>query len=253
MSTSLVEKTFLILEAMAELGEPVPLRELSARTDLPKSTLHRILQTLTALGYADQDSRNGDYYLTRQIAQLGRGNRYLAVQEAALPIMQRLHQRFDETVNLGVLEGSNVYYLHALETSQPLRWIVSPGSKDHFHCTALGKAIVAFLPEEYRDKLIRASRLEARTEHTITSKRQLREELARIRERGVACDRQENDRGVACFAFPLLRDGYPIASISLSVPSVRLDGALTARILKELDQLRRSVTGQPSASVAGLR
>jgi DNA-binding IclR family transcriptional regulator len=248
MSTALVEKTFAILEAMAEIGGPAPLKDLSERTALPKSTLHRILQTLTTLGYADQDGRNGNYYLTRQIAQLSDGNRYEVLQDAALSTMQRLFERFDETVNLGVLEGGNVYYLHVLETAQPLRWIVSPGTKDPFHCTALGKAIVAFLPEDHRAKLIRTGRFEARTEHTITSKRQLQEELAQIRARGIAIDRQENDRGVACFAFPLLRDGYPIASISLSVPSVRLDRALEGKIIKELDLARRSMTWLPTAT-----
>lgn len=248
MSTALVEKTFLILEALAEFGRPAPLKELSERTGLPKSTLHRILQTVSELGYADQDRRNGHYYLTRQLAQLSQSNRYEPVMEAALPVMQQLHRRFDETVNLGVLEGSDIYYLHVLETTQPLRWIVAPGTKDHFHCTALGKAIVAFLPEEHQAKLIRSGRLEARTEHTITSKRQLREELARIRDRGIAHDAQENDRGVACFAFPLLRDGYPIASISLSVPTVRLDETLAARIVRELDLARKSTTWLPTTS-----
>jgi DNA-binding IclR family transcriptional regulator len=240
VSTALVGKTFLILEALAEVGDPAPLRELTEKTGVPKSTVYRILQTLSELGYADQEHRTGNYYVTRRLAGLGRNQRYDGLLETATPLMHRLHARFDETVNLGVLEGSRIYYLHAIETTKPLRWIVAPGKSESYYCTALGKAIAAFLPEEQRRQLISSTRLTPRTQNTITSKRQLKSELRAVREAGMASEREENDRGVACFAIPLLEDGLPLGSISISVPTVRLDEDLAARIEDELAALAKS-------------
>lgn len=239
MSTALVEKTFLILETMAEINEPVPLRTLGDKTELPKSTLHRLLQSLISLGYVDQDGRSGYYYLTMQLAHLGRSNRYEALKETALPLMQQLHTRFNETVNLGVLEGSHVYYLHALETTQPLRWIVTPGARDNFYCTALGKAITAFSSQEQRERLIRTAHLAPRTPNTIVTKRRLQEALDEIRAEGLAVDDEENDLGVVCFAVPILQDGVPLAGISVSLPKVRLTDDVRRKLISGLHELQQ--------------
>jgi DNA-binding IclR family transcriptional regulator len=239
MSTALIEKTFLILETLAACDQPVPLKLLVERTGLPKSTLHRLLHSLMSLGYVDQDAKSSNYYVTMQLAQLGRSNRYEALKEVALPLMQQLHERFDETVNLGVLEGSYVYYLHVLKTTKTLGWMVSPGTRDSFYCTALGKVIAAFLSPEKRTHLVRSTRFTARTENTIVSKRRLQEVLDDIRISGFAVDNEENDLGVVCFAIPLLQDGFPIAAISVSLPKVRLSNELRERIINGLQEIRQ--------------
>ncbi|UCH25246.1 MAG: IclR family transcriptional regulator [Trueperaceae bacterium] len=234
MSRSLIEKTFGVLEVLTERDHPQGLKNLAEATSLPKSTLHRILQILVELGYVEQQDTKGEYGLTPRLSRLGQGRRQEALKQRALPLMQSLHRRFAETVNLGVLQGRYVYYLHTIETDRPLRSIVSPGSRDAFHCTALGKAIAAFLPEHQLSALLHRADLEARTERTVTSKRRLRDELERIRLDGVACDDEENDAGVVCYGAPLLAGGYPLAAVSVSVPKVRLSEEVAAKLVASL-------------------
>jgi DNA-binding IclR family transcriptional regulator len=248
VSSAYLEKTFSVLEVMTELDSQQTLGTLAEATTLPKSTLHRILRSLTELGYVDQDCRSGAYGLTLRLARLGQSSYHESLKEMALPLMQRLHRRYNETVNLGVLQGRYVYYLHTIETNQPLRWIVSPGSRDVFHCTALGKAIAAFLPEQQRETLLLRAHLATRTEKTVTSKRRLRAALERIRVEGVAGDDEENDIGVACFGFPLLAAGYPVGAISLSLPKVRLTDVLADKIRATM----RSLHGEAAPLVEEL-
>lgn len=242
MSTAVVEKTFAILETLSGAEEPLALKELNLRTQLPKSTAYRILQTLHELGYVGQDISTGHYYITRRMAQLTWSTQYKAIIELATPMMQDMFNRFNETVNLGVLEGTNVSYLKVLETTKSLRWIVSPNSHDPFHCTALGRAIVAFLPEDERNRLISSAKLEARTEHTITSKRELKKRFEELRERGVVCEKEENDVGVACYAVPIFSGKRPIASLSISIPTVRLTDDLENSVIEALKEMHFSTS-----------
>ncbi len=92
--------------------------------------------------------------LSDRLASLRAYSRDEAVRDKALPLMQELHAAFDETVNLGLLEGIYIRYAHVLETTQALRWIVKPGARDMFHTTALGRAIVAHLPGEQQSRLV---------------------------------------------------------------------------------------------------
>src|SRR5690606_31914481 len=109
MKIAVLEKCFTLLESMADLDRPSSLKDLAAATQLPKATLHRLLQTLLELGYVEQDRSRSNYQITMQLAQLGRSHSFQGLKERALPRMEAIHQRFDETVNLGVLQGAHVY------------------------------------------------------------------------------------------------------------------------------------------------
>lgn len=231
---AVLDKAFVVLEALDEFAEPVPLREIAERTGIPKATAFRILQTLYVLGYVGQDSPSGDYRLTIRLAQLGRKTRFDGLLERARQYLDKLHSRFDETVNLGVLEGDRVYYLCSLATSQPLKWILRPGSSDPFHSTALGRAIVSHLSEGEREQLLAFGPFEARTAGTATGVAELRPILARARKEGWALDDEHNDYGVGCLAVPLLDEDRPIAAISVAVPRTRLTDELRVSIVDAL-------------------
>lgn len=231
---AVLEKAFVVLEALDELARPVPLRDVTELTEIPKATAFRILQTLHDLGYVGQDSPSGNYRLTVRLAQLGRETRFDGLLARAQQHLDRLHSRVDETVNLGVLDGDRVYYLRSLETSQSLKWIVRPGSSDAFHSTALGRAIVSHLPEREREGLLALGPFEARTAATPTDEEELRRILDRARDDGWAFDDEHNDQGVACLAVPLLDGGWPIAAISVAVPRTRLTEELGATIVDAL-------------------
>ena len=245
MSIAVLEKAFSVLETLGRLARPVSLKELTELTQLPKPTLFRVLHTLCEMGYVAQDRARGDYVLGAKLYQLTWNGGSDDIRAQALPVMESLHGMFNETVNLGVLQGELIYYLHFIETTQNLRWQVRPGARDPFHCTALGRAIVAALPEPRRDKLLERDVFEARTERTPTTRETVAAALAATAARGWAEDIEENDTGVCCFAVPLIADGAPVAGISISIPASRLTDDTRQRITSALLAVRH---GTPAVS-----
>jgi len=233
-SIGVLVKAFTVLEAMAEIAEPAPLRQIAKATSLPKGTLFRILQTLNALGYVNQIEDSGYYHLTSQISYLARNARQEDLKMLALPSMKALHGKFNETINLGVLEGTFVYYLAVLEAQRPLSWRVPTGTRDMFYSTALGRAIAAHVNPPLRDSLVQRANLKSRTSRTVMTKADLAEILDRVRETGVAFDVEENDDGVVCIGVPMYLDGRAVASISVSIPSTRYTPALGEEVAQAL-------------------
>jgi DNA-binding IclR family transcriptional regulator len=132
--------------------------------------------------------------------------------------MRRLHAEFDETVNLGVLEGIYVRYAWVLETTHALRWIVKPGARDPFHTTALGRAIVAEMPAEAQARLVAKVCAATPARGRGALRERLRRELELTRERGFALEEEETNAGVACVAVSLAPLQEPLAAVSVSVP-----------------------------------
>ena len=132
MSIAVLDRAFVILEVLARSRRALTLAELAEEGRLPKPTVHRILKSLRDLGYVEQEDRGGAYELSGRLVSLREYGRDQAVREKARPVMERLHAAFDETVNLGLLEGIFVRYVEVIETTQPLRWIVKPGARDSF-------------------------------------------------------------------------------------------------------------------------
>jgi DNA-binding IclR family transcriptional regulator len=249
MNIAVLEKAFLVLETMTELDRPVSLKELTDVAQLPKPTLHRILQTLTELGYVDQDQARSHYQLTMQLANLGRGQAFEQLKERALPLMESLHQQFNETVNLGVLQGAFIYYIHVIETTKNLRWQVHPGTRDAFYCTALGRAMVAQLPPERQEQLLKRTVFQRRTPNTVATREGLRRVLEETRARIWALDDEENDEGVVCIGVPLIEEARPFASISVSVPKSRLSPKRREEITEALLAIHKG-TGASRAVAA---
>lgn len=240
-SIGVLVKAFTVLEAMAEIGEPVPLREIAKATALPKGTLFRILQTLMSLSYVNQVEESGYYYMTSQISYLARNAKQEDLKMIALPLMTELYSRFNETVNLGILEGNYVYYVSVLEARRPLTWRVPTGARDTFYSTALGRAIAANLEPARRAALINATDLRSRTKSTVQDKAHLEAILDEVRESGVAVDLEENDDGVVCIGAPLYVNGKVVASISMSIPTTRYTPELGEEIHRAFDSLDMNV------------
>ena len=233
-NAGVLDKAFLLLEMMADSDGPVQLKDLSEKAGLNKATVHRILQSLSDLEYVAQQADSTKYLVTPRLAFLGRKNYYDKLVERLLPHMEHLNRRFNETVNVGILEGGFVFYLHSLETTQALRWTVKPGARDPFYSTALGRAMVSHLPEPRQKELVARAVFKARTPRTVSTKAELATILAASRSQGWAIDDQENDVGVLCYGIPIIEDGNPVASLSISLPESRLTPALREQMIDEL-------------------
>lgn len=234
MSIAVLDKTFAILEVLARTGRALSLAELAEECRMPKPTVYRILRSLRDLGYVEQPDRGGAYRLSDRLASLREFGRDEALRDKALPLMRELHERFDETVNLGLLEGIYIRYAHVIETTQALRWIVKPGARDLFHTTALGRAIVSSLPAEQQARLLAkvCAALPARGRAATRAK--LERELAATRERGYALEEQETVEGVACVATSLAPWGEPLAAVSVSVPVHRFPADQRAALIRAM-------------------
>lgn len=241
-------KAFHTLETIAEIGRPMPLRDIAEATGLPKGTLFRVLQTLTTLGYAAQMADTGYYYLTGRLSWLGRDASEEDLKMLTMPLMKELQAQFNETVNLGLLEGTYVYYATVLEADRPLSWRVAPGSRDTYYSTALGRAIAAHLEPAKLDKLIEQTDLKSRTENTVNDKAELVRILNKVKARGLSFDREENDHGVVCIGVPVFLDNQVAGAISLTIPTTRYNPGVAKKLIRALRSLNLHFNslGQPT-------
>ena len=224
-------KIFAVLEYFVQRGsrqKGVAFSEVASAVPLARTTVHRILYSLEKLGYIEKDEIKGHYQLAAKFHDLtGSAVQFRRLQSLAKSVMQNLLLRFGETINLGVLEDGQVTYLDVLQSSSSLRIAAVPGERNPVHCTALGKAIVAFLPENELQAVLEQYPLVKKTSRTITQKRHLLVHLASVRERAVALDLEENLMGVICAAAPIFdKTGRVIAGISLSGPASRMEPRL---------------------------
>jgi IclR family acetate operon transcriptional repressor len=218
-----VLRSLTILEAVAlHSHEPVRLVDVVARTGLPKTTCHRLLNVLAESGLlrVDDQGRFGPGALL-----LAMGMNFLKqtdIRTSARPRMEELTQLTQETCHLGIMHFPWVVYLEKVESPLAVRMHSEVGAMNPLYCTGLGKALLAFSSADLINSVC-ARPLEPRTMRTITTAEGLREDLARIRDRGYSIDDVENEEGIRCVGAPIFgHDGTPIAAISLAGPVNRI-------------------------------
>jgi IclR family transcriptional regulator, KDG regulon repressor len=200
--------------------------ELSRRLGIGKSTAHRLVTTLAAERLLEQDPDTGAYRLSLTMYELGTSV-YLHVDlhEACTPVLDRLRNATEETVQVAVLDGREVVYVERRESPKTLRLFGRIGHRNAAHCTSTGKLLLACLPPEQLEHTLKGWRLEAKTPHTITRTADLRRTLEMIRSRGWAENINEAEVGTASVAAPIRNGiGEVIASVSIAGPVQRLGG-----------------------------
>ena len=218
-----VGKVLRILEALDDSPTGLQLREVAEQTGVNKSTAYRFLAHLENEGYLFRDDV-GAYIVGPKLARLGAGVAYHAtLRRLSRPTLASLLKKTKETVNLGVLDGHDVLYLDVMESPHTFRMVSQPGMHRPLNCTALGKAMLAFLPTEQQEELLCTLTFERITRRTIGSLPRLKKELARTVQQGYALDDQETDLGARCVAAPILDESGKVAgAISVSGPVTRI-------------------------------
>lgn len=235
-----------LLEALGASRGEVGIAELSQRVGLHVSTAHRLLATLMACGYAQQNPGTGRYALGAKAFHLAES--YLGqmdLRHVVHPALERLSQETGETANLVILDGRDVLYLDKVESPQSLRFFSRIGHRAPLHCTAVGKVLLAYRPKAEAEGLLAGRSLERLTRHTITSVSQLRRELEKIRDQGFALDREECEEGACCIAVPLrTAQGTVEAALSISAPAVRLTSRRMEELIPVMLRTGREVSAQ---------
>jgi len=219
-----IDRVLGVLEVLANNGATLTLVELSKRLGLPKSTVLRLLMVLESHRFVKREAQSGAYRLGLKLFELGsRAMAQLNLSERAKPHLERLVFTTGETAFLCVLDDGEVLSLERVESSRAVRVPSSVGWRGPAHCTAVGKALLAVLPEADLSVLVRKRKLHAYTANTITSLTRLRNELQTVRERGYAVDQEEMEEGLQCIAAPV-RDhsGKSVASMGILSPAFRL-------------------------------
>ncbi|MEU0935982.1 IclR family transcriptional regulator [Embleya sp. NPDC005971] len=217
---SVLSKATAILEAFTVHDRAVPLAELVRRTGLHKATVHRLTGELVALRLLDR--LPGGYRLSGALFELGmRASVERGLLELAMPFLQDLYERTHEIVHLGVREGTDVVYIAKIGGHRQARSPSRVGGRMPMHCTAIGKALLAYGDDDLR-RTVLAGPPERRTPHTVVAPGLLRRQLHAVLENGVAFEYEESAVGLVCVAAPVLGpDDEPIAAISVAGPSPR--------------------------------
>ncbi len=223
VSVGVISKVLRILEALQGSSGGLGLKAICDRTGIHKSTAHRFLKHLERERYLLR-TEAGAYLIGPRLSQLSaRGNQEATLQAVARPILWELWKSTQETVNLAVLDQRTALYVDVIESPHEFRLSSRVGTRRSVHVTALGKALVAFLPREARETILDSIVFQAATPRTIGNLVQFRQELEKVRRQGYAVDDEEAVQGARCVSAPILNSaGEPIAAVSVSGPVTRV-------------------------------
>jgi len=219
---SVIGRALTLLTAFRAGEEELSLVELTRRTGIPKPTAHRLLGELAGWGVVER--ADGGWRLGMTLFELGqRAPGQRGLREAAAPFLADLFQATHETVHLAVPDGTEVVYVEKLTTRGGPVVGSRVGGRMPAYCTGVGKVLLAFGPPERLAAVVGAG-LVRRTPRTVIAPGLLADELARIREQGVAVEHEESTVGIACVAAPVLDGGaHAVAAISITGWANRLD------------------------------
>ena len=211
------------MDLLQDSHSSLSLQEIASQAGINKSTACRLLAHLEAEKYLGRDDKGG-YCLGQKLLRLGNNYHVQApLRERARESLWELWRVTQETVNLAVLDGLEVVYIDCLESPHDFRLVSNAGMRAILYRTALGKAIVAFLPPEQRELIVKSLHFQAFTPHTHTTAEQLNRDLNSVRKNGYAVDCEESVLGLRCIAAPILdRKGIAVAGISISGPASRI-------------------------------
>jgi len=228
-----VDRAIRILELLSE-NNKMGITEISKKLNLPKTTTFDIVSTLHERGILEKDEENNRYFLGLKLFELGDAARAnFELRKIAVPYLKELNSKLDETVHLTVRDDDEVLYIECFESTKRLRTYSVIGVRAPLYCTAVGKALLAFLPDEEIKKIVRKKGFIRFTPNTITDEKRLFDEIKKIRELGYSIDDVEHEEGVRCVGAPI-RDhtGRVVASISVSGPTQRVTKSKVPQLAK---------------------
>lgn len=220
-----LNRTFQIIELLSLYPHGLPLVEICSQTGLAKGTASRLLAALIQNSYAFQDPTSKKYGLTMRLFEIGSrvvgGTNILSISK---PYLEDLSRACNGTVHLVSRVNDNVVYLYKEETTSSIvRMASCVGLQNPMYCVGVGKAILAFLPDEEIQSIWHRCQPVRFTQNTITTYERLRSEIEEIRRLGYAIDNEEHELDVKCVAVPIYDINHvPIAAISISEHSKKM-------------------------------
>lgn len=226
---SSIDRALDILLLLYSEDRELGVTEIGSLLGVYKSTVHRTLATLENKGFVQQNLVNGKYWLGVKTYAIGMvAGKRITLKEIAQPFVLELSEKFKEVVNVSILDTKTfgvpktIIVLRGEDKKQVLRVHPDIGSSTDFHCSSVGKSIVAFSPNSILES-VEGMEFKVYTENTIKNCQELKSEVEKIRKQGYAVDNEELEIGLSCVACPILNaKGEAIAAISISGPTSRI-------------------------------
>jgi DNA-binding IclR family transcriptional regulator len=255
-SVPALDRALTVLELLAKSNKGLGLGELSRSLGVPRSSTHCLLVTLERRGYLERNIQTHRYLFGVKLLSLANlALSGIKLREVAAPFLQSLMRATRLTVHLGILEDGEAVLIEKVEPPGLLRLATWIGKRMDVHCTGLGKALIAYVPEEELDLLIRKHGLPRHNENTVTSVRKFKMQLAEIRSKGYAVDAEEDELGLCCVGAPVFNHASQVvASVSAAgtLSQVTQDSlhSLAEKVKKTANaisrEMRPGVDGQKS-------
>lgn len=246
-----LEKGLVVLDYLSYSYQGKTLQEIKDDLEISQTTAYRILNTMVRLEYLmyEEDSRR--YKLSRKLLTLGfRALNEHQLLETVFPYMRELRDKLKETVCFGVLGEEKGIFIDQAQGSYAFSFKLSPGKPFELHCSAPGKAIMAYLPNTVRDRYLSYMEFKRFNERTITSRERYLEELENVFRQGFAMDNEEELSGVICIGAPVFNfRGYPCGAIWISGPKDRLP----EKVIEEDAILIKETAARISAELGYIR
>jgi DNA-binding IclR family transcriptional regulator len=240
------DRVVTVLETLAATPTGLSFTDLLTKLGLPRSSLHGLLQTLVRSKMVVYEAESKRYHFGPKIWELSMAYYHrIHLVPIAWPYLQRLRDAFDQTVQMGVLDGTDILYVAKVESSHPLQLVSHVGSRLPAYATGLGKALLATQDLDTLEKTWREHPFQSFTDVTITTFDALRGELDKIRQQGYALDCGEYSSDVRCIAYPILGfQNFGVAAISVSMPVDSFTEAVLMRLAQELQRVGQLLSTQ---------
>ena len=243
-----IEKALNLLELLSDNKKEMGITEISEDLHMGLSTVYRILTTLKCRGYVIQHQHTLKYTLGIQSFILGsKVQSAMNLVNLVTPFLQKLSKKTNESINFAILEGREAVCLSKIESSEALRTDIKIGARLPAHCTAVGRALLAFLSERKFRMLYPNDneKLATFTPKSISSVEELKKCLKKIKKQGYAIDEEEFKIGVNCLGVPILNnEGKSIAGISVTGPSSRFNLSEMKKLKNTLISISRDISHQ---------
>lgn len=218
-----LQRGLRLLHLFSQYPRGLTAKQVAGLSRLPVSTVHRFLANLVTAGFLSCDV-DGSYHLGIACFAIGQAAvGQLDIRRLSLPYLRELNQQTRETIHLTVRHGSTAVYVEKLDSPEPLRIHSRIGAAVPLYCTAVGKVMLAYMPEEEQERILPELALKRHTANTVGNLQELKTELYRVRKNGYACDLEEHEMHIRCLAAPIWdHTGGVQSSVSITAPVVRM-------------------------------
>jgi DNA-binding IclR family transcriptional regulator len=247
-----IDRALNVLELLAQSRKGFTISEISRRLELPKSSVHLIMNTLEKRGYLKKNQQTGKYRFGMKFISLSRSSiEGLELRAEARPYLEALMRQTLLTVHMVILEHDEAVIIEKVEPPGLLQLATWVGRRMDVHCTGAGKALIAFISDDELDRRIKSRGLARHNKRTICSFRNLKAELIRVRECGYAFDDEEDEIGLRCIGAPVFGfNDEVLAAISIAGTTTQMSDDKVLKLAEQVKQAAASISAHLGNSKA---